>query len=169
MLHIENDIKWFQELLDCKKTGIHELPEDKKEQVLNRCKGNLYILSSRLADVRKHKVKKCLAKEKFMKLGGEDWQKSKYSFVISSLQTSILQMQSCISQLLECNDCLLEIMAALNNDTNFCRHKVLDLNIQRNFFCLKDHVPVSEGPWYEKQRSDYWLKRRKHFKVSGKA
>lgn len=164
---VEEHITWLEGLLIQDKTMMYELSQNEKETIMERGKHELEIIAIRISELRKHKVKKNLGKEKFKKMGGSDWRISKYAFVVNAIQTAILQIEQTISQLLKCSDDLLHSMAAVNMDNNFCCGNVVNLNHQRNFFCLKDTKEHGIDTRFQKQRSNEWLTRRKDFKITG--
>ena len=97
-----NDVSNFlntQSLRDL--NSISKLPSDVKLALPDHNKRLISLLSHRIKDNREVLVGKQITLEKFKKMGGFDWRKSKYLYVISALQTSIQQLNHNIKTALE--------------------------------------------------------------------
>lgn len=149
------------------KTYLFELSNTDKISLCEKSVSYLCVIAKRLRDVRNQIVKKCLAVEKFKKLGGADWKKSKYCFIITSLQVSILQMKQNCTHLLKCTDAIMCCMANMQGNKLFCKYDILNLSTQENYYCLKKNIGSSVDTRYIKQKTDEWLSKRKEAKVTG--
>ena len=66
-------------------------------------------LSCRIRDLRNIQLKQEMALEKFKKLAGEDWRKSKYIWAISSVKAMVHQIQTAITKCLKTIQKIMEI------------------------------------------------------------
>ncbi|VDH98759.1 Hypothetical predicted protein [Mytilus galloprovincialis] len=141
-----------------------------KPVFIEHCINTIQAIGHKIRDLRKAKVGKHMAYDKFLKTTEGDWRKSRYAFVISSLKTSLFEISSCIEDALSCIDKLGCITAEMRGLRNlYCEGKVLDLNRQDNFYCLQiqnDKSDVSDSS-IVKQRSDAWHKIRNTAHVTG--
>lgn len=130
------------------------------------------VLSERLKQLRFLRVKRTQAIEKFIKLAEETWQKSKYSYVISSMKTQLLQIALYIDESLQAIDKLGYFVAACNDvSALFSLDKTVNLDQQDNYICIQE-VPTADiyaeiPPYLIKQRSDKWKEIRSMAKVTG--
>ncbi|CAC5383535.1 unnamed protein product [Mytilus coruscus] len=142
----------------------------KKPVFIEHCVNIIQSIGHTIRDLRKAKVGKHMANDKFLKMTEGNWRKSKYAFVISSLKTSPFEISSCIEDALSCIDklgCKTAEMRGLRN--LYCEGKVLNLNHQDNFYCLQiqnDKSDVTDSS-IVKQRSDAWHKIRNTAHVTG--
>ncbi|CAG2250716.1 unnamed protein product [Mytilus edulis] len=150
--------------------SISDCAQHIKPVFIEHCINTIQAIGHKIRDLRKAKVGKHMAYDKFLKMTEGDWRKSRYAFVISSLKTSLFEISSCIEDALSCIDKLGCITAEMRGLRNlYCEGKVLDLNRQDNFDCLQipnDKSDVSDSS-IVKQRSDAWHKIRNTAHVTG--
>ena len=111
-----------------------------------------------------------LAVERFKLKGGDNWKSSKFHFVINSLETLLLRMENCLSDLMAIVKQLCHLCAICNDsDNNFAHGNSVDMGTQLNFVELKAPEEVKTGltPETTKQRSDKWHELRKEVKLTG--
>ena len=111
-----------------------------------------------------------LAVEKFKLKGGDNWKSSKFHFVINSIETLLLRIENCLSDLMAVVKQLCHYCAICNDsDCNFAHGNSVDMATQQNFVELKAPEEVKTGltPETTKQRSDEWFELRKGVKLTG--
>ena len=87
---------------------------------------------------------------------GKDWRKSSLLNVISSLKTTLYDVNDCITVGLKLSDTLAWYGSILSgSDHNFVRSKECHLDLQANFHHLK-HNESEQNPHKVKQRSAKW-------------
>ena len=98
---------------------------------------------------------------------GKDWGKSRLLNVISSLKTTLYDVNDCITVGLKLSDTLAWYGSILNgSDHNFVRSKECYLDLQANFHHLK-HNESEQNPHKVKQRSVKWHSIRDQAYVTG--
>ena len=138
----------------------------------DRMENTISILSKRLQDAREIRKKREYALNKFLKLDGGEWRKSKYMFVISAMYTSIYQINDAITNTLDVIKALIHTEAVRNDELNAITFSpVIDLSYQSNYVELKDttNMPAQykEDTRFLKQGTDAWLAIRKQAPVTG--
>lgn len=136
--------------------------------VIQEC---ISILSNRVEELRKIRVKKASAYKGLIKLAGECWRTSRYGLGISSLKTLIYRIDDCIQTSL-CTIDGLGSMVALIRNSHGCYKicDVIELSKQTNYKCLFEsyHKFQTSCPTQLfKQRSDEWKKVRSKAFVTG--
>ena len=108
-----------------------------RKYILEGCRKTVTILSERLCDLRKLKVKKDLFFNKLKDKCESDWRNSQFSMVISSIKTTIYQIENAIDELLQCNDTLCQYAALIENAGSYLvAEKRIPLMKQGNMVCL---------------------------------
>ena len=129
----------FLEELDVKnKIDFCSLSDTDRDTLLEFVKQTVLLFSTRIKDVREHRVKKENALTKFKKLGENDWRKSKYAIVISHIQTWMYQGNSSVESILSNLDKLCCAIAQANDLPNCYHESVVDLGHQENYICLQE-------------------------------
>ena len=129
------------------------------------------VLTERIKELRFSKIQKNLALEKLMKMAGEPWQKSTYSYAISKVKTQLHKIEVCIDDALHVNKSLDVVASACNNIANLHgTDSIVDLNMQEKYVCLKEQKlgDSEELPSYLiKQRTQAWFDKRASAKATG--
>lgn len=127
----------LQKLLSFDHCAVLSCSEHDKKHILDGCRKTVTILSERICDLRKLKVKKVLFLKKLQDKCETDWKNSQFSMVISSIKTTIYQIENTIEVLVNCNDSLCTYAALIKNaGSNFKTEKIVSLNKQGNMVCL---------------------------------
>ncbi|CAH1798622.1 unnamed protein product [Owenia fusiformis] len=160
-------------LIKGKKSTDHLLDEESKE-LLDHLKIVSSELNLRLKDLRQAKVAIERSLKRLKDNSGPDWRKSKYVFVISSLETSKYTINNVINQIVQRNDKLYETMSILNkNGITFSTSDYVNMNEQQNYHELREdcYLVIPDNEYTDhvlvKQRSDRWFNIRKEAKVTG--
>ena len=164
-----NDVSNFlntQSLRDL--DSIAKLPSNVKLALSDHNKRLISLLSHRIKDNREVLVGKQIALENFKKMGGFDWRKSKYLYVISALQTSIHQLNHNIKDSLRAIDQLGLACAGLNGVSPlYASGSEVSLDAQNNYICLNGDCDVQGEDPQVKQLSPAWHQLRGKAKVTG--
>jgi hypothetical protein len=89
------------------------------------------------SEFTKDKVKKNIALDKFKKLAGSDWSTSKFTFVLSAIQTSIFQLNEEVDTFLKVVDIASFFLSFLNEcGDQYVDGKEVLLQHQPIFVCL---------------------------------
>lgn len=144
-------------------------PDDIKKCVL--------MISFRIKDLKHMAAYKTEGVKKFKELGQPDWRASKYSYVISSMQCSLIQIEQTIEKCLGVNDRLCQIMADLNGTSHiYTLGSKVNLDQQENYVCIsaglqaapdKNEISLDKERYVLKQRSEKWFEVRESAKVTG--
>ena len=151
--------------LSAERTSTDDLPESEVVKLAEKCRESVSVLSNRIKDLRQRKVKKSLVLQKLLDKCQSDWRSSQYSMVISSIRTSVYQVDNCIEDLLSAND-------------NFCKYardmttqcppdsdsSTITMQTQENYVCLGNS---NESPPLTRQRTDAWFRLRETALVTG--
>lgn len=96
-----------------------------------------------------------------------DWKSGGYAMVISSIRTSVYQIEQCIDGLLCVNDQLCKSASSITNTSHLMKSgSVSNLNHQENYICLNDGGDIDD-PSTVKQRSPIWFDIRKQPVITG--
>jgi hypothetical protein len=158
----------LQEVESLKTEWSFKNNEDRKVKALEIVR----IISSRTQDVRLLYQNQKFTLAKFHKEAGEDWRKSRFIYVISSVQSIMYQIKSVLKRLLEMNNMLLqEVAVSCNSCDSFSFASEIDQYEQKNWISLKDQDCLPESLRQDtrliKQRTEQWLEERSHFKLTG--
>ena len=115
--------------------------EIENEQIVEKCRRCITLLSDRIRDLRHLKVKKEIFLRKLMEKCSSDWKSSQFAMVISSIKTNIYQIENCLEDLLICNDSFCNYAAAIGNSMDLvsCHFQVC-LQTQENYVCLGNNT-----------------------------
>ena len=112
--------------------------------------------------------------DKIKKLAGSDWSTSKFTFVLSAIQTSIFQLNEEVDTFLKVVDIASFCLSFLNEyGDQYVDGKEVLLQHQPNFVCLsgiellKENVNERELFSLVRQRTDSWFSIRKQALVTG--
>ncbi|MEW8543589.1 MAG: hypothetical protein AB2693_08630, partial [Candidatus Thiodiazotropha sp.] len=100
----------------------------------------LTVLAMRIRDLRDISLKRNLVFQKLKEQTEPNWASSKNAFVLSSIQTSLYQIDACIKDITGTSADLIRSAAVFNNTeshTTTNNGQPLDLNIQSNYVCLQ--------------------------------
>jgi hypothetical protein len=135
------------------------------------------LLSHRSKELRELKLKKEIALTNMKESVGPHYEKSKYAFVISLLQTTLFRLKDTVNRILGLVNKLCEISADLNQTSNnFCAGHVVDLNKQSNYACplsCAEEISAESGmdpvifSHLIPQRTPTWKGIRESVKVTG--
>lgn len=158
--------KWIQKDLD----AVCDIENSSKVSVKSAFLNLLSIITLRIKEIRETKVRRQITLEKLVKLAGDDWLKSKYSFAISSIKTQMYTINMLLEQGLDLNKHIGLIIAACNDaEYLYSLEKIVYLKYQKNYMCLK-YPPDDNSKLPEnliKQRSSMWFDERRNAKVTG--
>ena len=104
----------------------------------SQLKALIHLAGNSIQDLRKTKVKKkTFALEKFKKFAGSDWSASKFTFVVTAIQTSIFQLNGEVNTLLKVVDLACFCLSFLNHHgDDYVAGKEVLLQYQHNYICL---------------------------------
>ena len=150
-----------------------DLTNTEKNNVIDSCKSSVTMLSYRIKDLRMLKVNKMTALQKLQDQVQGDWRSSSFSIVISSLRTSIYQIENCIEDMLNINEKLCRYAAITSGNMPLANPTtdVIDLQHQENYVCIGNTVDMNNTTKSEliKQKSESWHKIRDNTLVTGSA
>ena len=148
----------------------HEQDND----LITEAQNAIQIVSKRISDARDVRKKREYALTKFLKLGGDNWRKSRYIYVISAMFTSVYQIKDAISNALDSILSFLKISAHANDkeqDLAYAENSVVDLSYQSNYIELKcpDDLPeeFKLDSRFIKQGSEQWHDLRSRAPLTG--
>ena len=127
-------------------------------------------LSNRVKNLQKRRVGKVMAREKFKELGQPDWRKSKYVYVVGSIETSICQTDMCLKSLMDVIDNFIACVALFNNT-----YTLFHMGLQHiRLFDIENHCCLTKNAFHHSgdtkhiiQKSDEWFETRKVAKITG--
>ena len=124
---------------------ISDLSTDSKKDLYSYVLDIISINTERMKELRQLKVKMQMSLEKLLKMVEEPWQKSKYSFAISSIKTRLHEINRCINDALELNGKLGLVAAACNDaSSNYTLANLVDLTYQGNYVSIESE---SDKQW----------------------
>ncbi|XP_053383231.1 uncharacterized protein LOC123562931 [Mercenaria mercenaria] len=167
-------LKSVADILDvmsiCQKTKLKQIPENETKHLIQLLIEVVRVVGEKLHTLRSTKVSKELMLEKLKKQSGPDWRKSKFVFVISSLETDLYDVSNCIKELLDIVDEIGFTVATLRDaEKLYAKGRSVSLHSQMNYIHISS---TSEGtgyvePRHIKQLSDKWHAIRNSAKVTG--
>ena len=162
-----NDVDKYISLgIDIASKGSSDDNSELKKQLLEL----VTVLTHRVKDLRRNRVGKALAREKFKGLGQADWRSSKFAYVISSIETSICRIDMCLKSIMEVIDSILATVAIINGTRHHFHagRPHVDMNSLDNHCCLKsDAYTRSLDTKHMIQKSEIWFEERRKSKVTG--
>ena len=175
--YIDNIMEVVDNLQSKGKNHIGEALENEKSTLLSLSRTLLSFTSSRIKQLRETKVKRALAYERLQKEAGDNWKASKLAYAISAVRTHLHRIDSCISDLLLCNDDI-GLLCAFCAD---CQHvyatsKLVDLDTQTNYTCLRGfeegyleerQIEPEVYSRFVRQKSEQWWAIRSKARVTG--
>ena len=171
---VDNTMKEISRWIEREVTVISELNMDSKNLLHSNVLDIISMNSERIKELRQLKVKLQMSLEKLMKMVEEPWQKSKYSYAISSTKTKLHEIHRCINDALELNDKLGLVAAACNGaEKKYIIGNMVELTYQENYSCISSSQQnqtsnEERNPTrFVKQRSEKWLHDRKQAKATG--
>ena len=167
---IQTCIEELDRQLVMDKVTVLEFIDSSKSILKDKLLDIIVILSSRVRDLRQHAVGKTLAREKFKTLGQPDWRKSRYAYVVSSIETNLCQIETCITSLVQIIDNMIGVVTVINGTAHMFLQgqQHVHLNNVPNQHCLTDNAyRTAKETRYMKQRSDEWFEKRKETRVTG--
>ena len=168
---INDTLSAIDSTLELGKENISDIIQEAKEYLHRQAVDIISVLTECIKELRFSKVQKNLALEKLMKMAGEPWQKSTYSYAISKVKTQLHKIEVCIDDALHVNKSLGVVASACNNIANLHgTDSIVDLNMQENYVCLKEQKlgDSEELPSYLiKQRTQAWFDKRASAKATG--
>ena len=154
---------------DSKTIYLNNLNTDIAEKAIH-IMTSIKMIARRFKALREAKLSLQRSVHKFVTLGekeGKDWRKSSLLNVISSLKTTLYDVNSCISKLLDIVDNLGYYVSTLHAKQHlYVLGKVVNLTVQENFYELTEDREASL-PRYIKQRTEMWHNIRKTAKATG--
>ena len=158
--------------LELEKENIYDLNMDARADLHRHAVDIISVITYRIKELRFSKVQKNHALDKLIKMAGEQWQKSTYSYAISKVKTQLHRIDMCIDDALKVNQKLGIIASSCQSMTNVCRtDNIVDLGKQENYVCLKEHIQTIHSEeidsCYIKQRTQAWFDKRKKAKATG--
>lgn len=142
--------------------------EMENEQILEKWRTCITLLSERIRDLRHLKLKKEIFLRKLMEKCSSDCKSSQFAMVISSIKTNIYQIDNCLEDLLKGNDSFCNYTAAVGNAMHlFSCHSQVCLQTQENYVCLGNNTDQNMESSLLKQRSEAWFQLRRQCLVTG--
>jgi hypothetical protein len=118
--------------------------------------------------LREIKVSKESALQNIQSKVEGDWRSSKFAMVISSIRTSVYQIDNCVDDLLSTIEIICKIMSlASGARTSTCNGDEVSMQNQSNYVCLGSHMESNCDPSLIKQRSKEWFEIRDSCIVTG--
>ena len=168
----EDEMKLVDEVQNrIKEVSIQNLPASvNREQLKSDLKNVIKTMSEGIKSLRFLAVKKKRYVEQLLKRVNGPWRQSKLANAISFIQTQIIKIELCVTNLLECIDGIGFYITVLNGSSKHYRYGrdiEIDLIKQANYVCLPaTAVDARENPEV-KQRSQEWHRLRSGARVTG--
>ena len=119
------------------------------------------MLSNRIRDLREIKVSKETALQNIQSKVEGDWRSSKFAMVISSIRTSVYQIDNCVEDMLNTIEIVIKILSsASGSSSSTCNGDEVSMQYQSNYVCLSNHMESKCDPPLIKQRSKEWFETR---------
>lgn len=156
---------------------ISELNSDARLKISDLSKRVHKVMSLRLQELSTSelKMKAGLSKSMAYLKPGEDYTKSKWAKVISSLRYQLHSVNEVYNSALEIISLIIDFMSSLNDTYHLTGEKRINLSTQLNYNCLKNTLAEStqvntiqkDKYMFIKQKSTPWKDLRKKFPVTG--
>ena len=164
-----NDIQAeLEKLLKFGHVSTNTLTDSEVQNITEECRRSVTILSERIKDLRRLKLKNQLFLQKLMSKCESDWRKSQYAMVISTIRTNVYLIDNCIDDLLQTNEKLCK-QASSNSSLPwlYTEDLAIDLQKQHNMVCLANNESEETDTRLIKQRTPAWQAIREHSIATG--